>query len=278
MKKLTKTIAIIIGVLVGQNVQAQSLYYTGFDTDGEKANWTQFQKGKVQTAKWEVIGNGVSGPSKLSHSAPTGDADKDSLVNWYVSPKFDFSEGGVIDSLKFNYFCFMNTFFAEQVVQVYLLVGSKDPSLASSKTVLADFTSIYSGDNSLWKDTGKFVIPNTAGDCYIAFKFVAIDGWSSIAYDNIYITSNRATSITDVIGKNNTFLYPNPTSGLVKVVSHNQTLINSSLKVYNNLGILVWERSLLLNDLNIELPQGNYFYTISNNKIVTELQKLIIKE
>ena len=281
MNKLIKITTIAIIVLFGQSLHAQSTYYTGFDTDGERANWTQTRKGKTGPAKWEIIGNATTA-RWLAHSAPTGDADKDSLVDWYASPKFDFSEGGAIDSLKFNYFCFMNTFFAEQVVQVYLLVGSTDPALASSKTLLADFTSIYSGDR-LWNDTGNFVIPNTPGDCYIAFKFVAIDGWSTISFDNIYITSNKVTSIVkpQVFNKD-IYLYPNPSKGGIQLSLPIDFNASKGLKIelFNAFGQMVYSEHIgTSQSLELNLPKGNYFYYIKDlNGEIIQQNKLILLE
>lgn len=268
--------------LFNHSLMAQSTYYTGFDTEGEKANWDEYQKGKTSSAKWEIVTNGVSEPNRLSHSAPTGDANKDSLVNWYVSPKFDFSEGGSIDSLKYNYFSFMGTFLEEQVVQIYVLVGDKDPAQASSKILLADLTSFYSGDQDNWRDTGAFSIPNTSGDCYIAFKFVAIDGWSSISFDNIYITSNKVTSISDVAKNNQSlYLYPNPSAGSLYLADEFGLIddVNSKLEVFNLQGALVYATPTgFQNKFEIAIPKGTYFYQISNSKgEILSYQKLILK-
>jgi len=273
--KTLNTILLISLFALSPLLKAQTTYYTGFDTDAEKANWTQFTKGKTGNARWEIIAGGIDGSKRVTHYAPTGDANKDSLVNWYVSPKFDFSEGGAIDSLKFNYFSFMNTFIAEQRVHIYLLVGSKDPSTSSSKTLLADLTSIYSGDDKQWKDTGDLIIPNTAVDCYIAFKFVAIDGWSSISYDNIYITSNKVTSLRDEVKeKNSSYVYPNPSTGNIKLNTNRTGTTAPNVKVYSSLGTKVWEGAIPNEGIELNLPSGHYSYTVSKGMEILGIHKL----
>lgn len=282
MKRITTLITwIVAACLFCQDVNAQTTYYTGFDTDAEKANWTEFQKGKTDASKWEIVANGVSAPSKLIHSAPTGDANKDSLVNWYVSPKFDFSEGGALDSIKYNYYSFMNTFFEEQVVQIYLLVGDKDPAKASSKVLLADLGAFYSGDADNWRDTGGFVIPNTVGDCYIAFKFVAIDGWSSISFDNIFITETKLVGIEKIV-KNNPklFLYPNPSNGVLHLKDDLGILAGNgaTIAIYNLQGTKIMEESIsMAKEFNWDIPRGTYVYKIADqNGTVQSIHKLII--
>jgi len=275
--KLKRIFTLIWILAVGTQIEAQTTYYTGFDNKVEKAGWSQFRKGKLGRAEWEIVYGGGINDSLLTHSAPTGDANKDSLVNWYVSPKFNFSGGGEIVSLKFNYFCYLTTFFPEQVVQIYLLVGSQDPSLATSKILLADFTSAYSGDRMLWKDTASFPIPNATGDCYVGFKFVAIDGWSSISFDNIHITANKPT-VTKEMEKSEitTFIYPNPTEGLLSIAS-NQIL--RRIDVFDLAGLKVGEFDSV-NQLNTALDLeelGKGIYTIKVKTIKGVISKRIIK-
>ena len=220
MTKNIKLPILLIVLAFSLSVSGQTKYYTGFDSTSELENWSEYIKGKTGTSHWEIGAGGVSDPSRIIHNAPTGDADKDSLVNWYVSPKFDFSEGGSIDSVKYNYFTYFETFFEEQFVGIYLLVGSPDPTQASSKILMTDLSANYSGDADLWKDTMNITIPNTAGNCYIAFKFVAVDGWSSISFDNLHVTMNKTLSTYDNKLANSVKIYPNPSStGKLKIDS-----------------------------------------------------------
>ena len=240
---------------------SQSTYYTGFDNSNEKAGWQEYKKGKTRPTGWTIGSGGVNGSDKLTHSVPTGDADKDSLVNWYVSPKFDFSKGGSIDSLKYNYFSFMNVFLAEQSLGVYLLVGSSDPANASSKKLLIDLTKNYTGNSSSWSDTGNISIDNTPGDCYIAFKLKGVDGWSSASFDNIYITQNNTNTQVSV-ETDEVKVYPNPASTEVRF-ELNSTL-KHTIEVVDIGGKTLLNKTLDGNGvLDVsDLKNGTYIYRI----------------
>ncbi len=253
---------------------SQTTYRTGFDTDDENKGWVEFRKGKMGNAQWKLGINGYSEPNCMVHSAPTGDADKDSLVNWFVSPKFDFSNGGTIDTLRYNYYAFMGTFFPEQVVQVYALNGSNDPAKATSKVLLADFAKFFSDDITKWNDTSGFAIPKLSGDSYIAFKFVATDGWSSIAFDDLQVTTNANSTVEETATNNRVNVFPNPTNGNVLVVS--ETKLNS-IQVINGLGQIVKtviDTSTV--DLS-ELSSGIYRLVIKDESDIALVKQVVLK-
>lgn len=253
----------------------QTTYRTGFDTDDERKNWNEYSKGKIGSGHWTVVASGYSKPNCITHSAPTGDADKDSLVNWYVSPKFDFSSGGMIDTLRFNYFTFMGTFFPEQVVQVYALSGSSDPGKATSKVLLADFSELYSDDANLWRDTTGLKIPKLSGEAYIAFKFVAIDGWSSISFDDLQVTANKTSSVHETSESNGVIkVYPNPTDGKITIASLNNV---DGVIVVNNLGQVVRQFSGTKEVDLSGLESGAYRLIIKDQNGVTYFRQVIIK-
>ncbi|PCJ64307.1 MAG: hypothetical protein COA58_13210 [Bacteroidetes bacterium] len=276
MKKTIKSTLVVVVLICSLSVSGQTKYYTGFDSDAEKENWDEYLKGKTGTAHWEIGTGGVSDPGRIIHYAPTGDADKDSLDNWYVSPKFDFSEGGAIDSLKYNYFAYLGTFFEEQFVGVYLLTGSKDPALASSKVLLADLTSKYSGDISLWQDTSNITIPTTSGDCYIAFNFVAIDGWSSISFDNLYVTMNKTLGIDngDYL-QNLVKVYPNPSSSDILHIESDLNI--KDVTIVNNLGQIVFNGTLTASIDISNLQPGHYAVRMKTDNEKEIVKKLVIK-
>jgi len=259
----------------------QSYYRTGFDTEQGKAGWVEFRKGKMGNARWFIGAGGTNKSNQLSHSAPTGDANKDSLVNWYVSPKFDFSEGGSLDSLKYIYFTALNTFHAEQVVQVYLLEDDPDPAKATKTTLLLDLTNFYYGEgfarDTVWRDTGNITIGMASSNAYVAFKFVAIDGWSSISFDDIHIKMNK-TSNLEKLETVAAQLYPNPSNGNVSLhISSINENTNLVLNIYTIAGVKVKSLKVKNNTrFPLELEKGVYFYSIRDENAISLPQRIIL--
>ncbi len=282
MNKATKYAFLVFLGTTGLNTNAQTTYFTGFDTYDEKKNWVEYQTGKTITG-WSVMSGGNSAPNRIINTAPTGDANKDSLVDWYVSPKFDFSKGGSIDSVSYNYFSYFGTHLSEQSVGVYALSGSPDPSLATSVTLLADFTPFYSGDVNHWIDTGGFTVPILTDEAYIAFKFVAIDGWSSISFDDLKITMNKTVGIEDIDPQLKLIsVYPNPSNGelRLRIPSQQNRFENYAMDVFSMQGKKLWGAKVKTNSsISLDLPKGNYFYKITNEQgTVCVVNKLIILE
>ncbi|MDG1720868.1 MAG: T9SS type A sorting domain-containing protein [Bacteroidia bacterium] len=278
MKKSFKT-ALLYLLLVGllcQEVTAQTIYKTGFDSDSEIRGWIQFRVGKQTSNGWEIDDGGVLGSKKLVNISPTGDADKDSKIDWYVSPKLTFDDGGRIDSLSYMYWTFMGSHFPEESVEVYLLKGSQNPGF-SSNILLCDLSDEYSGDET-WRDTTNILIPKSSEDCYIAFRFVAVDGWSKISFDNLKVIMNQSASIK-VMEKNEVDLFPNPASKILNVRIDSE-LMNSEYTIYGSDGRKVL-KSDILNNLNSSidldsLNSGLYFLSLKNANYI-KLHKFYVE-
>ncbi|MBO6516379.1 MAG: T9SS type A sorting domain-containing protein [Bacteroidia bacterium] len=277
MNKLVKQLALGLAMIGAASVHAQT-YKTGFDTDEERKGWKEFRTGKKGNNGWAVEAGGFSSESKVINFAPTGTADKDTFFDWYVSPVLDFSQGGSIDSLYFNYFSYFGVFLPEQRVHVYALDGDQDPEKADSMVVLADFTSLYSGDDKLWRDTGSIAIPKLSSTSYIAFRFVGIDGWSSISFDGLQVTENGNSNVeTPLQNEHKVTLYPNPSNGTV-FLSNNSAEDHYTMQVYALTGEKVEEVELdNSNRFSLNLKSGQYIYTLTgSNGVATIPEKLIL--
>jgi hypothetical protein len=281
MKKLLLHL-ILLGLL-SQELKAQTIYKTGFDSEPEIREWIQFRVGKQTGSGWEIIDGGSSLPKQLSNSTPTGDVNSDPLIDWFVSPKLRFDHGGKIDSLSYKYWTFMGNKFPEESVEVYLLEGSQNPGF-SSKTLLCDLSWEYSVDetwtdeNEPFKDTTNIIIPKSNEDCYIAFRFEAVDGWSKISFDNLKVIMDQSAS-TKVLEKNKVDLFPNPACRRLNV-RINSELIDSEYAIYGSDGREVI-KSKSLNNLNLKidldgLNSGLYFLSIKNSNY-TELHKFYVE-
>jgi len=68
--------------------------------------------------------------------------------DWFVSPPFNFSNGGKLDSISFWFGGFGIPALSDTVA-IYLVQGSSDPALATSTTTLLDFRAgNYQNDNT----------------------------------------------------------------------------------------------------------------------------------
>lgn len=257
-------------------------YATNFDSPAQKAGWVEHRKGSTKYYRWVFTPIGApSAPDCLYHDYPVGSDGSDSTVDWYVSPMFRFPAGGMLDSIKVNVYAIMGSATADDEFGIYLLKGSADPAGASSVTRLADLTPMVSNAFSLWKDTGKFEIPPTTDDCYIALKYKAKNNWFTLKADNIRIKGNPVSSIPENGGQTEVInLSPNPATNRLSIryTAANPQLLR--LRIYQMTGALAYGRELDgPQTLNIDLPSGIYIYKIYNTKD-QELQagKLAIRQ
>ena len=205
-----------------------------------------------------------------------GDANTNPKIDWYVSPKFRFDNGGKIDSLSYMYWTFMGTHFPEESVEIYLLEGSQDPDL-STNILLCDLSDKYSGIKT-WSDTNNILIPKSGEDCYIAFRFEAIAGWSEISFDNLKIVMNESASIIDS-EKQSILLFPSPVIEVLNLKIR-PSLIGSKYAIYGLDGRNVLGNNLF-NTLNTKidlsgLNSGLYFLSIRNSES-TEVHKFYLE-
>lgn len=111
-----------------------------------------------------------------------------------------------------------------------------------------------------------------AGNTY--YIVVDADDGSGSAYD-ILVNCPTATNADNISNANNIELYPNPTSGLLKVYSKSQNL--EKLIIMNTLGKVIETLSLNNSELiNLEkYKSGVYFFKIINNEQNSTFFKVI---
>ena len=237
-------------------------YYTGFDSPSQQAGWQQFREGTASPENWSVVSGGTSAPMMLSHDYPVGNTSTDTVLDWYVSPPFDFSDGGHIDSLKIKLYSITGNTTADDHFGIYLLQDAANPEIATSVTLLADLTHMAS-DSTIWRDTGNFAIPAIPGTCYIALKYRATNDWFVPDIDNIHI-SGAATSVTNANkAANEISLFPNPATNTINLRFPDEK--GRKLFLYNAIGICVKEQGTNATNMSFDisaLPAGAYYIAI----------------
>ncbi len=104
----------------------------------------------------------------------------------------------------------------DDTLALYLLTGSPNPSLATTKTLLFDFTLNYLNDNQWYIDTG-ILIPPTSGQCYLAIRYKTIVNWLDVKFDDIKITSNTSSGLTNIDKTVQFSIFPNPSIGKLNI-------------------------------------------------------------
>lgn len=190
MTLITRSFWIInaIALSVPINAQTQLPYYSGFDNAGETQGWTQYRRASTISSSWAVgTQQPLSGTSCLLHYYPVGEP----TVDWYVSPPFQFPNGGTIDSLSFAFTGFSSQPGNDDSVYVYVLRGSADPSQATAMSPLLAFKGANYVNDNTWRDTAGIFIPGwTASSSYIAFKYKSENSWLDVRFDNLRISGN----------------------------------------------------------------------------------------
>jgi hypothetical protein len=174
------------------NAQVPLPYFTGFDALG--GGWAQMRKGATtSTYSWVVSSlNAYSGGGCLQHYYPVGGSP---LQDWYISPPFDFSAGGRIDSLRYMFagFGMPN---ASDTVGIYILNGSADPNLAQ-RISIKDFRGTAYANDNVWRVLTNVPIPALPGLSRIAFKYETFQNWLDVHFDNLALSCNAPPSPTN---------------------------------------------------------------------------------
>lgn len=93
--KLNITFLLAFCSLISFTARAQTPlpYMTGFDNSAEQAGWQAFKTGIDSFGQWGIASFQVaSSPNCLYHDYPVGSSGSDSVIDWYVSPLFDFTD------------------------------------------------------------------------------------------------------------------------------------------------------------------------------------------
>lgn len=246
----------LLALIFGITTSDAQTYSTGFDSAAEQAGWTAYVKGAQNGLyHWDITNNGHSNPNCLSHYYPVGGTEP--TDDWYVSPVFDFSGGGRIDSL-WQYFSGFGLPLEGDTIKLYLLTGSPDPDLASSKVSLYSFSdSNYVNDNT-WRRVENIHIPATAGDSYLAFRYRTVVNWLDVRFDDIYVTA-AAPSNTTQLTHNTLSLFPNPASNSIELKLTKELDIQQ-LNIVDMNGRCVKQLKQIQPQLDISaLSKGSYY-------------------
>lgn len=101
--------------------------------------------------------------------------------------------------------------------------------------------------------------------------------WVEISRGNIYYSEVEYTNMQELASEN-VRLYPNPANNIIRV--NTSPDVNSSIKIYDLFGKLLYSKDNIGNNKAINLPdlqQGIYIYEIMSNEEVVSNGKLIIE-
>lgn len=237
-------------------------YYTGFDNATQTAGWQVFRKGSTDPSyKWTYATfTSYSAPASLFHQYPVGGTVF--TDDWFVSPGFSIPSGGRVDSIR-SAFSGFGLPDVTDTVALYLLTGSPDPALATTKTLLLDYRGADYSNNDTWKKH-TMLLAATTGTCYLAVRYKTVNNWLDAKFDNLKISALTTTSIQDkVLQEKAITVYPNPASKELKIRFDHQQAVPVLIKIYNTLGELQIEQEVIEQEsLPLNLKNGTYFYTI----------------
>ncbi|MDX2360885.1 MAG: choice-of-anchor J domain-containing protein [Crocinitomicaceae bacterium] len=256
-------------------------YFSGFDDVTQQTGWTEYKKADTTFSNWGYeIANAYSAPNCIGHdfSPSSGITVTD---NWYVSPAFSISGGGMLDSLRYKFVGFSEP-MAGDTIAVYLLNGSQDPDLATSTQLLFDFRgTAYVADNT-YKLKTNISLPAMGGLSYIALRYRNSDcssNWLNVFFDNVAITGTGGAGVGTLNAvESNLSVFPNPSEGLVQITS--ETGLNS-IEITNSIGEVIYSK----NDCNgqatvkvdLSLFASGLYLVKNSNEMTSQFYKLILK-
>jgi hypothetical protein len=280
MRKYTSQIlfAALILLSVPASAQFTFSYFTGFDNAAQTSGWVTYRKGSTANSNWSVATTGGYSPAKcIMHYYPVGgNVETD---DWYVSPGFDFSAGGTLDSVRASFSGF-GTPNNNDLVAIYLLRGSPNPTLGSSDTMLMNFVGAdYVADNT-WRKFGPITIPSTPGNSYIAFRYRTTINWLDVKFDNVAVSTNSGTGISETSANSNITAFPNPAREGQSIRFKLDAPAPGSylLSIFNSVGQRVDAKEINMNDtFTADYEAGIYFYTLTKDGALAGSGKLLIE-
>ena len=284
MKKINilGIITIILLMLMQLQIQAQITlpYYSGFDNSTQQDGWVEYKAAATQYSHWGYDSyNSYSESYCVSHSysPSTGITLTD---NWYVSPGFSIPNGGKLDSIRYKFGGY-STPENEDTIGIYILTGSQNPSMATSKTLLFDFRDNEYIADYTYKIKTDITLPSFEGISYFAIRYRNSDcstKWLSVYFDNIAI-SGTEVGISDYNNKmTKPVIYPNPTTGNF-TINHSGKI--ESITIQNELAQTVYQITSLMNNNSISIDlsdrsKGLYIIKIrEDGKIIS--RKIIVQ-
>jgi hypothetical protein len=190
-------------------------FKTGFDTNPEQASWTEYRLGdENEFYMWEYSTNSARSQAFcLVHNYPVGGTEE--TEDWFVSPGFDFSKGGKIDSI-WHYFTGFGTPIPGDTIAIYVITGHQNPDSAASVTMIHNYTDTSYKIENAWKLDTNITIPVRQGTSYIGIRYTTTSNWLDVKFDDLSIIGYNATDISEVLVDRVT-LYPNPASDILNL-------------------------------------------------------------
>lgn len=253
------------------NAQVYTSYSTGFDGAAQQSDWTQYRKGDTGFYNWGFGNMGYSAPNSLDHYYPVGGSAL--TDDWFVSNQFMMNHGGKIDSVRHSFTGF-GVPGAGDTVAIYLLVGSPDPSLATSKILLYDFRGANYLSGGEWNVTTDINIPPTAGNCYIAFRYSTVVNWLDVRFDNLFVRTLQFAGVQET-APTNVLVYPNPVNDMLYIQLDEMT--NATFQLFDATGKQVMQQTFQSGSaIQIQQAAGSYSYRIMGAGSILKSSGLII--
>ena len=275
MKNIFLLLILTFTSLSTSNIFAQS-YSTGFDNATEQSGWNQYRVGVSDPFyEWEyTTSDALSAPNCILHNYHVGGSEI--TDDWFVSPIFDFSEGGTIDSV-WHRFSGFGLPMSGDTVALYVINGSADPDLATSKTLLFNYVDSNYVNDAVWRLRTNIEIPTLSGDSYLAFRYKTIVNWLDVRFDDLKVTSNESTGIEKInVDHLLIQVFPNPVNDFLLIKPENSINIQS-LTLFSIDGEEIKRLPISENKISLEnLEKGFYILRINTNQGV--FTKKLLKE
>lgn len=210
-----RIVFILFSIFCGLSSSAQDYYYSGFDNATEQAGWVEYKKAATTFSHWNYTAFGAyTDPNCIQHdfSPSAGITLTD---NWFVSPAFDLSEGGTLDSLRYKFSGFSVPEVGDTIA-VYLLTGSQDPDLATSKQLLFDFRGPDYVTDDVYRILMDIPLTPTTETAYLAIRYRnsnCSSNWLTVNFDNVAVKNGTFAELPDYNWGDSFTAFPNPSSG-----------------------------------------------------------------
>lgn len=230
--------------------QTELPYFSDFESEQVEENWVQFQLGPEASGyTWNLSNIGT-----LDHYYPVGGMEE--TDDWFVSPAFNFGNGGMIDSISGTFFGF-GLPFGIDTVALYLLEGSNNPSMAENKVLLKLFSDSTYMNDMVERTYYDIPIPVTTDTAYIAFRYKTIINWLDVRFDDLQISAVPPLLAIDFIETDllQVEIAPNPSNGIIRIDA--PLMKGTEALIYDIRGALVHQISLNSDIVTLDLSHLN---------------------